>query len=138
MFRPIRQFVAVVLAIWLPLFSGSALAASVAMQAASGDCRPVVAEVTVQADEHHMHQVSTSHHHDQLVESQDQAADQHDQNSPSCKDCGVCHFACSGYLATIAIQVIETRVLAQAYLTSSTQYQSFTSAPLVPPPLSRV
>ncbi|MEO8332535.1 MAG: DUF2946 domain-containing protein [Gallionella sp.] len=139
MLRPIRKFVAVLLAIWLPLFSGSALAASVAMQTTSGDCHPVAA----QAIQHHAHHVSTSHHHDQIYHDQmaashDQSPGQQDQQNPSCKDCGVCHFACSGYLATVAIDVTEALVLAQTYISSTTQFQSFTSAPLDPPPLSRV
>jgi hypothetical protein len=139
MFRPIRKFVAVLLAIWLPLFSGSALAASVAMQTDSGDCHPVVA----QPNQHHTHQVSIAHHHDshhndQPAASQDQAAGQQDQQNSSCKDCGVCHFACSGYLATVAIKVMEAKLSSQTYATSSTQIHSYTSAPLDPPPLSRV
>jgi len=138
MSRPFRKFVAALLAIWLPLFSGSALAASVAMQATSGDCHAVAA----QAHEQQMHHASTTHQHDSLhndraAASQDRAG-QHDQHNSSCKDCGVCHFACSGFLATVAIDATEARLSAQAYATSSTQFQSHTPAPLDPPPLSRV
>jgi hypothetical protein len=128
-----KKFVAMLLAIWLPLFSGNALAASVAMQAMGDDC-PVAA----QANEHPSSHPSTASHHDQLAAGQDLAAGQHDQQDSSCKDCGVCHFACSGYLATVSIGVTVTRLLARTYATSSTQFKSYTSAPLDPPPFSRV
>ncbi|MGC2048285.1 MAG: hypothetical protein WA635_06720, partial [Gallionella sp.] len=136
MFSPIKKFVAVLLAIWLPLFSGSALAASVAMQTTSGDCHPLV----VPANQLHTHNVSTihqhyTHHDDQTASSQVQASGQKDQQNSSCKDCGVCHFACSGYLATVTIIVTGNQVLAQKYTSSSTRFQSFSSAPLDPPPL---
>ena len=134
MFHLNKKFVAVLLAIWLPLFSGSALAASVALQMTSGDCHPAVA----QPNEHSSNHLSTVHHHDQFAAGQDQPAWQHDQQDSSCKDCGVCHFACSGYMATVAINVTETRLFARTYATSSTQFQSYTSAPLDPPPFSRV
>lgn len=138
--RPIRQFVAVLLAIWLPLFSGNALAASVAMQSTRGDCHPVAAQVALQSHEHHMHHDATTPplHIDQLDASQDQSAGQHDPQDSSCKDCGVCHFACSGFLANAAIEITEAGFSTQVYAASSTPFQSFTSAPLDPPPLSRV
>jgi len=139
MFIPFRKFVAVFLAIWLPLFSGSALAASVAMQASSGDCNPAA----VAASQHNAHHVSTTHlhathYHEQVTASQEQEAGQQTPQSSTCKDCGVCHFACSGFLAAISTRVTATLHSAQAYATSLTQFQSFTPAPLDPPPLSRV
>lgn len=134
MFHLNKKFVAVLLAIWLPLFSGNALAASVALQMTSGDCHPAVA----QPNEHPSSHLSTVSHHDQFAAGQDQPAGQHDQQDSFCKDCGVCHFACSGYLATVDIKVTEVQLLARAYATSSTQFQSYTSAPLDPPPFSRV
>jgi len=140
MFRSIRKFVAVFFAIWLPLFSGSALAASISMQTSNRDCHPVA----VQQNEHNVHQTSIghhneSHHNDLHAAGQVHHADgqQHQKNS-SCKDCSVCHFACSGYLATAAIKVPDNQLSTQTYATSATPFQSFTSAPLDPPPLSRV
>jgi hypothetical protein len=141
MHRLSRKFVAVLLAVWFPLFSGNALAASISMQAMSGDCH------TAQTVEHHSHHVSTAHQHMQhmqLAANQDQAAghyDQqnipHDQQNISHKNCGVCQLACSGYLATVAITVAEPLPLALSFTLSSTQFQSITSAPLDPPPLAR-
>jgi len=133
-----RQFVAALLAIWLPFFSGNSLAASVAMQSIRGDCHPASAQVAMQADDHNMQHDSAVHQHDQYVDGADQAADQTGQQSSSCTDCGVCHFACSGFLATVVADIIKSHQPAQTFDISSTQFQSFTSAPLDPPPLFRV
>jgi hypothetical protein len=135
MSRLSRKFVAILLAIWLPLFSGNALADSIAMQTMSGDCH------IAQTSEHHSHQVSTAHQHMQhmqLAANQDQPAEHHDQQNSSHKNCGVCQLACCGYMATVAIKVAEAQPSAQTFTPSSTQFQSFTSAPLDPPPLARV
>jgi len=135
MFRISQKIVAVLLAIWLPLFSGSALAASVAMQAMNGDCSPVIA----QSGEHHSHDASAHDqhlNHTNLAAAQAHAAGQGDHHDPSCKNCGVCHLACYGYLATVAIGMLEAQPSAQSFTLSSTQFQSVTSAPLDPPPLA--
>jgi hypothetical protein len=139
MLRTIRKFVAVLFAIWLPLFSGSALAASITMQTTNGDCHPVA----VQQNEHYAHQISISHHYEPHDNDRHAASQYHqadgklDQKNSSCKDCSVCHFACSGYMATAAIKVLANQLSAQTYSTTSTPFQSYTSAPLDPPPLSR-
>ena len=139
MFLPIKQFIAVLLAIWLPLFSGSALAVSIPMQMTNGDCHPVAA----QPDENVLHHDIVLHHHasqhnDQTASNQGHAAGQQDQQNSSCKDCSVCHFACSGYMVTIAIDASETLLSSQKYHASPVLFQSYSSAPLDPPPLSRV
>jgi ferredoxin len=144
MFRLPRKFVAVLLAVWLPLFSGNALAASIAMQSINGDCHTAVAQQVLHRSQH----VSASHqhmHHAQLAANQDQSpGHQEQQNSPndiqnsSCNNCGVCQLACSGYLAAVAINVAEAQLSVQSFTLSSTQFQSVTSAPLDPPPLARV
>ena len=139
MLRPIAKCIAVLMAIWLPLFSGSAIAASVAMQLKNADCHMEV----VQQDEYTVSSTSSVHHHDmqhnnQSVASVDHNAGQQDRHNSSCKDCSVCHFACSGYLAAVAIRTSEPQVTSQKYSVSSTRFNSYTSAPLDPPPLSRV
>lgn len=130
-----RKFVAVLLAVWLPLFSGNALAASIAMQFMGGDCH------VAQLDTHHVHHDSTIHQHMQHAEFQVGQSQQHDyqddQQNSSRKDCGVCQLACCGFMATVAIEVAEIKPAAQLFALSSTQFQSFYSAPLVPPPLAR-
>lgn len=137
MFYSFRKFVATLLAIWLPLFSGNALASSIAMQMTGGNCRMVAG----QTDQHPMHNEPSMHLHTQGAEpvaNQDQPAETHEQQNSSCTNAGVCHFACVGYLATVAIEAKEDQPLAQTYTPFSSQFQSITSIPLDPPPLARV
>jgi hypothetical protein len=134
MFRLSRKFVALLLAVWFPLFSGNALAASIFMQTMNGDCH------TVQTGEHHTHHVSTAHQHMQhmhLAANQAQATEHHDQQNFSHKNCGVCQLACIGYLASATITVAAAQPSALSFTLSSTQFQSITSTPLDPPPLAR-
>jgi hypothetical protein len=136
MFRLFSKFVAVLLVVWLPLFSGNALAASIALQSMNGDCHTAVAQQVSHRSQH----VSASHqhiHHAQPAANQDQSAEPHDQQNSSCDNCGVCQLACSGYLAAVVINVAEAQLSAQSFMLSSAQFQSVTSAPLDPPPLVR-
>ena len=119
-----RKFAALLLAIWLPLFSGNALAASVTMLAMSDECPMMAAQINA-------HQQQSSHYGEQ-------AADQHDVHNTACNDSGVCHFACSGYMATLVFEVMKVLQSVQSYPASTTQFQSCTTTPLDPPPLSRV
>lgn len=137
-----RKFVAVLLAVWLPLFSGNALAVSIAMQSMGGDS--LVADIQIHL--HQSHQVATTRQHVQhtqhvqnveLAAIQDHSVVAHGQHDSSHKKCGVCHLACCGFMATVAIEVAEIKPDAQLFVSSSTQFQSFYSAPLVPPPLAR-
>jgi len=132
MLRLPRKFAAVLLAVWLPLFSGNALAASIVMRAASGDCD------VVQPVSHPSQHISAPHqhmHHHQLAANHDQAP-AHQQQHSSCNNCGVCQVACSGYLAAVTINVADAQPAAQSFTLSTSQFQSFTSAPLDPPPLA--
>jgi hypothetical protein len=135
MFRLPRKFVAVLLAVWLPFFGGNALAASIVMQSMNGDCHGA------QQVSHPSQHVSASlqhMHHAQLAANGDQSAGQHDSQSSTCNNCGVCQLACSGYLAAVTIDVAEAQPSSQSFTLSSAQFQSYTSAPLDPPPLARV
>lgn len=132
MLRSIKKFVAVFIAIWLPLFSGNVLAVSVAMQSMGGGCQPAV----IQQNEHHMHQVSAEQYH-QPVADQDQSSCLHAQQDSGCGNSGICHLACSGYLATASIKVVEVKPLAQSFVPSSIQFQSVALTLLDPPPLAR-
>lgn len=123
MSRTVRKFVAALLAIWLPLFSGNALAAVVAMPSMSG----------MSGDCQHMGQAHTQHQ-DHFMVNQDQAADP--RNSP-CDNSGTCHFACSGYIATTIIKAVQLQLPTPIYTNSATQFHSFITAPLDPPPLAR-
>lgn len=89
---------------------------------------------------HHMQNGSFLHQHAQNTQpatNQDQSAQTHEQQNHPCNNAGVCHFACIGYLAAVAIEVNEDQPLAQTYAPFSTQFQSITSTPLDPPPLAR-
>lgn len=121
------KFIAVIMVIWLPLFSGNALAASMVMQVMGGDHHGAVA----QQGEPHMHCPSAAQQHIQyslLAADQDQSAGE---------DCGTCHFACGGYMATASIKVMEVQSLARLFISPSSQFQSITLTPLDPPPLAR-
>jgi len=119
----LRKFIAVLLAIWLPLFSGGALAASVSMQIQNGSCHEAGMDTMQDMDEH-QHAMS----HDQSPNN--------DQDGTSCTACAVCHLACSGYLGVQAIknlEVLQSAISVTPYLFS---YHSITSTPVVPPPLA--
>ena len=133
----LKKFVAIVLAIWFPLFSGNAMAASVAMQPLGGKCETgKVTNAVHHTSSHH----DTSAHHASLAKP-DPSSDQKQSPDPqktSCKNCGVCHLACTGYMTTAAIKVPADPLLAQSFAPSSSHFQSITTAPLDPPPLVRV
>lgn len=106
-----KKLVAVILALWLPLFGGSALAA----MSLHGSCK--------------MDNMHFAGKH----ASQNQPADQ-DQQDSSCEACGICHMA---YLAVPDFNPPGTQpsgVAATPYLFS---FHSITSVPLIPPPLAR-
>jgi hypothetical protein len=120
-----RKCVAVLLAVWLPLFSGNALAVSVAMQSVGGQ--------SMSGGCHDAMQTSPAHH--------DMSGHQHDhqsnQQQSSHKDCGVCQLACCGYMAAATTGIAGVPLPAQSFIPVPTQFQSVTSAPLDPPPLVR-
>ena len=130
MFAPVRKFVALFLAIWLPFFSGNALANSIMMQAVGKDCpmmSPGVDQPRSQPEQ--MHDMQLAMDSSNVTPA---------QQGGCCNDSAVCHFACISYLATRAIAVKENPPSAQTYNQLSTRFQSITSAPLNPPPLARV
>lgn len=128
MFRLSRKFVAVLMLLWLPIFNGSALAATVSMQMVQGGCHEAapqtMAHDAASMGEHHMH------HGEMPVPA--------DEHSPSCTACGVCHLACTGYLAVPGVELIAVQTTAREVTPYLVVFHSITSAPLVPPPLDRV
>jgi hypothetical protein len=119
-----RKFVAVLMLLWLPVFTGSALAASVSMQLPQGGCHESAASMShegMDMAEHHMN------HGDMSAPS--------DEHSPSCSSCGVCHLACTGYLAVADVAMAAVQTAAHETTPYLVVFHSFTSAPLVPPPL---
>lgn len=133
MSRSIKKSIALFIAIWLPLFSGNVLAVSVGMQSMGSDCHAAA----VQQDEHQLHHAMASQHI-QSAADQDQSSCLHDQQGTGCGNSGICHLACTGYLATASIKVAEDQPSAQSFAPSSTQFQSVALTQLDPPPLARV
>ena len=107
MFRSIRKFIAVFLAIWLPLFSGNALAESAAMQSKGGSCHTAAAQQST----HHSHQASARHQHmhqAHLAATHDMSSSHHDQQNSSYKDHTICHLVCCGYVSgSVSVIVAE-------------------------------
>lgn len=124
---PFKQFIAVLLAIWLPLFSGNALAASMVMPSMGGDCHGMEAAQTGSAMDQYV----------PVVADEQQPIPQHDQHNTCHNDHGICQLACCSYLAAVTVAIADISSAAQLFAPSSTQFQSFTSAPLDPPPLAR-
>ena len=127
MFRSSRKFIAVLLLLWLPVFTGSALAASVSMLLPQGSCHEAamqnMSHEAMDMGEHHMH------HGDMPTTT--------DEHGPSCSTCGVCHLACTGYLAVPGVDMVALQPAALEITPYLVAFHSVTSAPLLPPPLAR-
>jgi hypothetical protein len=124
--RSSRKLIAVLMLLWLPLFSTNALAAALSMQLQQGGCHEAAAMQTMShADmgEHHMHHGAPT--------------SEADEHSPICSDCGFCQVAGSGYLAVADTQLLAPQTAARATTPYLVTFHSVTSAPLVPPPLVR-
>ncbi|MDO8811865.1 MAG: DUF2946 domain-containing protein [Gallionella sp.] len=137
MSHTLGKFIAVILAIWLPLFSGNALAVSVAMQAMAGDRHSAVAQQG-ESDAHCASMMQQHAQHAQPAADQDQSAGHTDQQNPAGTNCGTCHLVCCGYAATAPIEVMEAQPSARLFASISSQFQSITPTLLDPPPLARV
>lgn len=124
-----RKFIAVFMLLWLPLSSGSALAASLAMQLQQGECHES-AEMMSMSHEDMMDHDMMQHDHEAMQAS--------DESNSGCTSCGVCHLACTAYLDTpvVAMQLFDSG--SQAVSSIPETFVSHLSAPLVPPPLARV
>lgn len=127
-----RKFVAILMLLWLPLFSGSALAASVAMQWSGGSCNDVAMQSM--SSDMDMPDMGMSEHqqHGELPSAADE------QSASSCSACGVCHLACTGYLAVPGTELVTEDNSARVTIPYLVTFHSVSSAPLVPPPLARV
>lgn len=142
-----RKFIAILLALWLPLFSGSVLAASVSMQLHTGQLH------TGQPHTEQMHSGqafndavpmmqmqhgdSCAQQHTASSDTQHHAAS-HDHHDNECTACGVCHLACSGYLAVSDLSGLTQQQPDEAVAVYLLSFNSTTSLPLLPPPLARV
>ena len=119
-----RKFIAVLMLLWLPLSSGSALAASISMQLQRGGCSETAAMQSM------AHEDMAAHH-----QHHEQAPATTDTQDSACNDCGVCHLACTGYLAVPSVEMVAAQTAALESTPYLVDFHSHTSAPLVPPPL---
>lgn len=120
----LKKLIAVLLAIWLPLMTGNSLAASIPMQLQQGSC-------------HEMDEMQAMEGHHHSAADQDFAQPGQDQSDGSCSNCGICHLACSGYLAVPGINAPTLQQDNDSLTPYLLSFHSITSIPLLPPPLSR-
>lgn len=120
-----RKLIAVFLLLWLPLFSASAVAESLAMQLQRSDCHESSDRMMPMSHGDMMD-------HGMMQHESLQAGDEDDS---SCTSCAICHVASSAFLGApaVAVQLIETG--SQAVRSTPQTLVSHLSAPLVPPPL---
>jgi len=124
-----RKFIAIIMLLWLPIFTGSALAASVSMQLQQGECHDAAMSHEAMSMDMNMDMANMS-----MDEHQQVPAGNH---SPSCNDCGVCHLACTGYLAVPSVSVADVQTAARENTPYLLVFNSVSSVPLLPPPLVR-
>ncbi|MDO8464298.1 MAG: hypothetical protein Q7S46_03455 [Gallionella sp.] len=134
MLRITKKFIAVLLAVWLPLFSGSALAESIVMQSKMGDCHAVVA----QEDEHRSHLASIAHEHQaQPAEDTGMPSGHQEEPNPPCNSHSICHFASCGYVANSVLMTIAVQQPDRAFTPYLVTLRSLTLPLFDPPPLAR-
>jgi hypothetical protein len=119
MLRSCRKSIAVLMLMWLPIFTGSALAASVLMLLPHGGCNDAAMSEAMDMGEHPMH-------HDEMP------APAGDHST-----CGVCHLACTGYLTVPGVAFSAAHTAAREFTPYLVVFDSVTSTPLLPPPLVR-
>lgn len=128
MSRPLGKFIAVLIAIWLPLFSGNALAMAVYMQGSGTASHAAVAE-------HGSAHASSQHHLTVAMDhcaTHDESASSHTQSDTGCKHSAACQLAIATGQIEIALPVSSVHTTPY-----STLFQSQIVAPLVTPPLAR-
>jgi hypothetical protein len=112
-----KKLIAILMMLWLPLFSGAALASSITMQMPQSVCHEMADDGDMMASD--------------MVMDDSAMLNTSDHDAANCHACGVCHLACTGYLAVPSLQLTPVQNAAQlftAYLVSF--------APLLPPPLA--
>jgi len=140
MSHTVRKLIALLMLLWLPLSSGSAVAASLAMQLPNGSCHESGA-----MSQHAMNDRQMMQQHDhQMMQQHDHQMMQHDdQTSPTdpssaCATCAVCHLACSGFAVAQSPVASLVATTMQIVTFKPEIFISHVSAPLLPPPLARV
>jgi ferredoxin len=124
-----RKSIALILLLWLPLFSASAVAESLAMQLQRGECHEAAEMMVMSHDDmmdHEMMDHGMMHHGTMQT---------HDSDDGSCTSCGICHIACSAFLGAPAVAVQSMASSSQPVAFIPEHFISHLSAPLDPPPL---
>lgn len=106
--------------LWLPLSGSNALAMSLSMQVQPGDTADVSME--------------DMHHHDMAGCGEDQPAADGKTFHNSCANC---QLACHAWVVTSTAVLPLLHMPSQQYLPLSVSFDSFSTAPLLPPPLAR-
>jgi hypothetical protein len=70
------------------------------------------------------------HHHEMPAPS--------DESNPTGNTCGVCHLACTGYMAVSDLTPAVLQIATNSIVPYLVSFHSITFAPLLPPPLARV
>lgn len=132
---PIRKFIAILMLLWLPIFTGNALAASLAMQMAQGECHEASAPMLDDSDMSamDMREMDMGEHHHADASAPIANAEQ----DSTCSGCAVCHLACTGYLSVPSIALLTPIVTPTEKTPYLAAFSSVSSAPLDPPPLAR-
>lgn len=136
MFHTVKKIIALLLAIWLPLFSGNALAESIAMHSKGGDCHAVAAQQSV----YHSQQASARHQHThqaQLASNHDLPSSHNDQQNSSCKGHSICHLACCGYIAGSVSVIVAVQQADRIFPPYLDTLRTLTLPLFDPPPLAR-
>ena len=125
MSRLFRKLIAVLMLLWMPIFTGSALAASVSMQLPQSGCdeaamSQAMPDTAMAMGEHHMH------HGEKPVPAGEHST------------CAVCQLACTGYLAMPGIEMSAVQTATRESTPYLVTFSSVPSIPLLPPPLVRV
>ncbi len=107
----IRKFIALLLVVWLPLFTGSAMALSVPVLVPHGEC------------------------HEMAMDDMDAAVDMAADTSDDCCN-PLCHLACGGYLNAREIRTPDIRQTGTSVTPYQFSFHSVTEVPLDPPPLA--
>lgn len=128
MLRLFRKFIAVFLAIWLPLNGGNVLAMTVSMpnSGEASHTSVVKAELTHASSHHHL-TVAMDH-----CAAQDESTNSNTQSDTGCKHPAACQLAVAA--GQINVDLPASALHATPYLTL---FQSQSVAPLDPPPLTR-
>lgn len=126
MFVRIRKFIAVILLLWLPIFSASTVAESLAMQMQRGDCHESAQMMTLSHDDMMDHGMM---HHETTQAS--------DEGNSFCTSCAICHVACSAFLDVPAVAMHFMATASDAVRSTPETFVSHLFPPLLPPPLVR-